>query len=223
MNGLDPRAQLALFAAIVLALLFGGTAGLVLGTTVAVLWTARTGVRRALGPLLAVLPLALFVAILDAAVGRATEGFAAAIRLEATTALALAFARSVDPRAMTDGLRALRVPYAFVFVLVAGARFVPVTAGDLGELVSAARLRGIAIDAGPLRRLAAWRVLVVPLLVITVRRGLQLGEAMEARGFSTASRRTTRARLVWRARDTLAVLAAAVSLGAVALLGSRLG
>lgn len=223
MSVLDPRAQLALFTAFVLALLFGGTTGLILGTAIAVVWTVIVGVRPALGPLLAVLPLALFVAILDAAAGRTVEGIAAAARLEATTALALAFARSVDAHAMTDGLRALRVPYAFVFVLVAGARFVPVTAGDLGELVSAARLRGLAIDAGPLRRLAAWRVLVVPLLVITVRRGLQLGEAMEARGFSRASRRTTRTRLAWRARDTLAVLAAAVSLGAVALLGSRLG
>lgn len=168
MRGLDPRAQLALFAALVLALLFGGAAGLALGLAVAVAWTIRTGARRAAGPLLAVLPLASFVALLDALAGRPSEGLAAGIRLEATTALALAFARSVDARAMTDGLRALRVPYSFVFVLVAGARFVPVASGDLGELIAAARLRGIGLEGSALRRLAAWRVITVPLLVITI-------------------------------------------------------
>lgn len=220
MSGRDPRAQLALFAALLLALLFGGPAGLALGAIVAVAWTLRTGARRAAGPLLAALPLALFVAVLDALAGRAADGVAAGLRLEATTALALAFARSVDPQAMADGLRALRVPYSFVFVLIAGARFIPVASDDLGELVTAARLRGIGVEGGALRRLAAWRVITVPLLVITIRRGLQLGEAMEARGFSTASRRTARTRLRWRASDTVALCVAIAYLVAVTLLGS---
>ncbi len=222
MTALDPRAQLALFAAVLLALLFGGWTGLVLGVLVASAWALRAGAGRAAGPLLAVVPLAIFVAALDALTGRAAEGAGAGLRLVATTALALAFARTVDARAMTDGLIALRVPHSFVFVLVAGARFVPVAAADLGELVTAARLRGLGIDAGPRRRLAAWRVILVPLLVITVRRGLQLGEAMEARGFSTASRRVARTALRWRRRDTAAVAASLGYLVAVALLGSRL-
>ncbi|HZP95925.1 MAG TPA: energy-coupling factor transporter transmembrane component T [Candidatus Limnocylindria bacterium] len=222
MSALDPRAQLALFAAILLGVLFGGMTGLVAGGAIAIIWTARSGASRARAPLAAVLPLALFVALLDAFAGRTSEGIAAGLRLVETTALALAFARSVDARAMTDALRALRLPHSFVFVLLAGARFVPVTGADLGELVTAARLRGIGVDAGPWRRLAAWRALLVPLLVITVRRGLQLGEAMEARGFSTASRRTVRTELRWRVRDSVAGLAALLYLALIALIGSRL-
>ncbi len=224
MSEMDPRAQLVVLTAVLLTTLFAGPIGLACGVAVAVVWTALAPARRrSLGPLIAVLPVALFVALLDALAGRAAEGVGAAVRLEATTAIALAFARTAEARAIADGLSALRVPYSLVFVLIAGARFVPVTAGDLGELVSAARLRGVAVDAAPLRRLAAWRVLLVPLLVITVRRGLQLGEAMEARGFSTASRRTIRTRLRWRGRDTIVSVAALGCLAAIALLGSRLG
>lgn len=224
MSEYDPRAQLALLAAALLGTLFGGLAGLACGAAVAVAWTAAAPTpRRSVGPLLAVLPIAIFVALLDALAGRVLEGLGAAFRLEVTTAIALAFARTADARRVADGLTALHVPYAFVFVLVAGARFVPVTAADLSALVTAARLRGVAVDAAPLRRLAAWRVLLVPLLVITVRRGLQLGEAMEARGFSTASRRTIRSVLRWRARDTAASVAALAYLAGIALLGSRLG
>lgn len=224
MSRADPRAQLAVLAAVLLATLFGGLAGLVCGAVVAVGWTAvAPSPRRSIGPLVGLLPIALFIALLDALAGRASEGVGAAMRLEVTTAIALAFARTADTRAIADGMSALRLPYSFVFVLVAGSRFVPVTASDLGELVTAARLRGIAVDAAPLRRIAAWRVLLVPLLVITVRRGLQLGEAMEARGFSTASRRTIRTRLRWRARDTLVSLTALGYLVAIALIGSRLG
>lgn len=223
MTRTDPRAQLAVLAAALLATLFGGVAGLVCGAAIAIVCTAfAPAPRRSIGPLVGLLPIAVFIALLDALAGRAAEGLGAAIRLEVTTAIALAFARSADARAIADGMSALRLPYAFVFVLVAGSRFIPVTASDLGELVTAARLRGIAVDAAPLRRIAAWRVLLVPLLVITVRRGLQLGEAMEARGFSTASRRTVRTRLRWRASDALVTLGAVAYLVAIALIGSRL-
>ena len=223
MSALDPRARLALFAAVLLGLLFGGWAGLAFGTAVAVAATVRTGLRVAVGPVMAVLPLALFVALLDAFAGRPAEGAGAGLRLVATVALAMSFARGSDARSLTEALVALRFPRSFVFVLVAGARFVPVAAGDLGELAMAARLRGVGIDAGPWRRLDAWRSLLVPLLVITVRRGLQLGEAMEARGFATASRRTGRTTLRWRPRDTAAALLALAYLVLVALVGSRLG
>lgn len=221
---IDPRASLAVLTAAICGTLFGGNAGLVLGGMVALAWTAGAPhARRSIGPLLAVLPIALLVATLDALAGRAAEGAAAAVRLTEVTAIALAFARASDARALADGLRALHVPYAVVFVLVAGARFVPVTAGDLGELLAAARLRGLGVDGGPLRRLSAWRVLLVPLLVITIRRGLQLGEAMEARGFATAARRTVRTTLAWRRTDMVVALLALAYLVAVALLRSRVG
>jgi energy-coupling factor transport system permease protein len=83
---------------------------------------------------------------------------------------------------------------------------VPNTVEDLANLRDSARLRGVRLDGPPWQQLAGWRVLLVPLLVITVRRGLQLGEAMEARAFGASARRTSRVRLRWRPVDGLAVL-----------------
>lgn len=220
--GLDPRAQLAAFAAAVLAALGGGLVGLAVVAAGATAWTLRLGsTGRSLRVVAAVVPLALAVVVLDALAGRGAEGAIAAARLVTVTALASAFARTVDARAMSDGLRALRVPYPVVFVLVAGARFVPLAAADLADLADAARLRGITNTGGAFRRIRDWGLLLVPLLVLTIRRGLQLGESMEARGFSGGAPRATRVELGWRARDTVVVLIAAAGLAALAALGAR--
>lgn len=222
MSGLDPRAQLAAFAALFLATLFGGPLGLAGGLAAACVWLAAQRLPRpALRALAASLPLAIAVLLLDALAGRGAEGLAAALRLGAATGLAAAFAGSAEPRGLAAALRALAVPYPIVFVLVAGARFIPLAAADLGALTDAARLRGMTIGGTLRRRLADWAALLVPLLVLTIRRGLQLGEAMEARGFHDGSRGTLRATLRWRGRDTAVTSAAAAWLLALVLAGAR--
>lgn len=220
MRSLDPRAQLAVFAALLLATLFGGRAGLAGGAVAAAIWIAAARPRSVRG-VAAVLPLALAVALFDALAGRPTDGVLAALRLVAATGLAIAFAATVDARALTAGLRALRVPFAVVFVLVAGARFVPVAAADLADLTDAARLRGLTITGSFRRRIADWSVLLVPLLVLTIRRGLQLGEAMEARGFSRGTRSASLVELRWRMRDTIAIGLALLALATIVAAGTR--
>jgi len=218
-SGLDPRTQLAVLAALLLAALFGGGLGLIAGAGAAAVWIAAHPHRaRSLRAVAAVLPLALAIAALDALAGRAAEGAGAGLRLLAVTALAIGFARTADSRAIADGLRALHVPYPLVFVLVVGARFMPVAAGDLTDLTDAARLRGITVTGSAWRRIADWTVLLVPLLVLTIRRGLQLGEAMEARGFSDDTRSASVVELRWHGRDTAVLAAAAATLAAVLLL-----
>jgi energy-coupling factor transport system permease protein len=101
-------------------------------------------------------------------------------------------------------------------LLVAGSSYVPATLSDLSHLRDAARLRGITLDGPPWKQLGGWRRLLVPLLVSTVRRGLQLGEAMEARAFGATRSRTQRRILRWRLADTVALLAAALYLILVA-------
>lgn len=215
MSALDPRVQLAWLAVTVLGALFGGETGL--GTAALLAGTAivSTGAVAAWLRVCAVLlPLALLVALLDALAGNLAGGVQAAVRLGTVASLGLAFARSADGERLIAGLRALRVPYPVVFVLVTGARFVPTTAADLARLRDAARLRGVRLDGPPWVQLRGWRVLLVPLLVGTVRRGLQLGEAMEARAFGVSRRRTVRHRLAWQARDTLALVLAITYLAA---------
>lgn len=218
MSRLDPRAQLAWLLAVVLGATFGGEAGLIAGAVLAVAALLAAGALGAgLKVLAALAPLALLVVAVDLAVGRLDEGVRIGARLLVLALVGTAFARVVDGERLVAALRWLRVPFAVSFVLVAGARFVPTTLRDLSDLRDAARLRGIAAEGPPWQRIAAWRVLLVPLLIATVRRGLQLGEAMEARGFDPSRPRTLRHGLAWHPRDWAGLLLAVGYVVGVAL------
>ncbi len=209
MRRLDPRAQLAWLAAAVALVLLGREVGLAVATVLGAGGVAgtrgwRTWSRLVIGlaPLLAVL------VALDALGGGLWTGLYVAARIVVLATVGHAFAQVADAERLVAGLRALRVPYPVTFVLVAGARFVPTTVADLVDLRDAARLRGVATEGSVLKRLRGWGVLLVPLLVGTIRRGLQLGEAMEARAFGAVAQRTVRHQLNWQLRDTLALFAA---------------
>lgn len=216
MKTLDPRVQLAWLAALVGAALVGAGVGVAAAAAVAL---GALVVERRLGGALrtavTVLPLAAAIGILDALAGDSVRGLVTGGRVVALVLGASAFTAVSDGEALVDALRWLRVPFDVTFALVTGARLVPLATADLADLADTARLRGIDVDGPPLRRLAAWTRLLVPLLVVTVRRGLRLGEAMELRAFAPGRPRTVRHRLRWRARDSLALAAALLYLSAI--------
>lgn len=82
-------------------------------------------------------------------------------------------------------------------------RLVPVLERDARDLQLV--LRGRGVELGPVRRLA-------PLLAGSLERGLNLAEAMEARGYGGA-RRTRAPRPPWTRLDRLALIAAAAIVG----------
>ncbi len=215
----DPRAHLAWLAAAVLAVLVGGVTGtaavaaLSLGTLV-----LRRQVARLRGTVTAVAPLAIALLLIDALVGVPASGSLVAFRIVALALAAGAFSAVADVDELLIALRWLRLPYDVAFALVAGSRLVPLAAADLGDLTDAARLRGIAIDGPAIDRLRSWSRLLVPLLVVTIRRGLRLGEAMEARGFSAERPRTVRATPRWRRTDTFVIACAMLFILAVTVL-----
>lgn len=220
MIALDPRAQLAWLAAVVIGALFGGVPGVAVAAAAGLV--ALGGARR--GPVarrtvLAVMPLAAAILVVDALAGQTDRGALTAARVVALALVGTAFAAVADGEALVAALRWSRVPYDVTFALVAGARMIPLATADLADLADAARLRGIAIDGAPVDRLRSWSRLLVPLLVVTIRRGLRLGEAMEARGFVPGGGRTVRSELRWRASDTLAAAAAVAYAAAVLVIG----
>ncbi|HEX9436339.1 MAG TPA: energy-coupling factor transporter transmembrane component T [Candidatus Limnocylindria bacterium] len=219
MTALDPRVQLAGLAAVVIGALFGGVPGVAVAAAAALVTVRPLGPGRVVRrTVVYVAPLAAVILVADALAGQLDRGALTAARVLALALVGSAFAAVADGEALVAALRWLRVPYDMTFALVAGARLVPVAAADLADLSDAARLRGISIDGGPVDRLRSWSRLLVPLLVVTIRRGLRLGEAMEARGFVPGAGRTVRSRLVWRTSDTVATVAAvAYAIGVIAI------
>lgn len=216
MRRIDPRAQLAWLVAVVAGALFAGPVGVGAALALGVVVLVRVGrLARALRLAVTVLPLGAAIGILDALAGDPARGATTGARVIALVVVAAAFAAVADGDALVDALRWLRVPFDVTFTLVTGARLVPLATADLRDLADTARLRGIDLDGAPPRRLRSWARLLVPLLVVTVRRGLRLGEAMEARAFAADRPRTTRSRLRWTARDLAAFGGALLYLSAV--------
>jgi energy-coupling factor transport system permease protein len=98
-----------------------------------------------------------------------------------------------------------------VLAVALATRLVPTLERDAAGLVESLRGRGVAVDT-----MRARAQLVSPLLAGSLERGVNLAEAMEARGYGRAAR-TRIPPPPWRTRDRLAVAAACafVALGAM--------
>lgn len=139
-------------------------------------------------------------------------GAAAAARVLATVALAAAIFAWADPDRMLAGLGRMAPRSALVSALA--ARLVPTLGRDARAISETARLRGMALTSGPrLQRAKAAAPLALPLVGSALERGLDVAEAMAARGYGEA-RRT---RLPERRRDAgeVVTLALAVALAVV--------
>jgi energy-coupling factor transport system permease protein len=235
---LDPRVKLALVAeAIVFTFLWPSAWGAlaVSAACLLLLWQAQVPTARILAFLRGIVPLLLMVLVLTAlfaggsgpalvAIGplRITadgvlQGIMLASRL---LALGLAFffwLSTTDQAAMVRGFVALRMPYTWGLTLALALRYLPILAGLFGQVREAQQARGL--DLGQKRfyeRLAAYRPILIALLISALRNSERLGWALEARALGAHGiRRSVFRPLHLRRTDlwALAVLAALLLAG----------
>lgn len=133
-------------------------------------------------------------------------GATAALRLVALLGPFVVVAHAVDAKAIFDAMRSAHLPAAGAMATALSIRFLPTMADDARKIRRAQRARGLAV--GGLRD--SPRVLA-PLLGRSIDRGMDLAEALAARGFGSGDRTTIRTRpgrpRIWPA------LAAAISVG----------
>ena len=78
----------------------------------------------------------------------------------------------------------LGYPNALSFTFTTAVRLVPTLAADAQTVVDAQRSSGLELDKGNLfRRVRNYVPILIPLLLIAIRRSLELAEALESRGF----------------------------------------
>ncbi|MCW2962334.1 MAG: transporter related protein [Thermoleophilia bacterium] len=221
---IDARVRLLATAAVVVAALVADSVlvvGAIVVATCVVLAGARVEGRRIRAATRPVVALGVALVLLQLLFGQATEVelwpghavtsgvLAAVVRIlqvlaivvatlvltvrTSTVDLAAAIARLGAP------LRLLRVPVdELALVTSIGLGFVPVLADELDRLRLAQAARGIGLGVrGPLTRLRASAMLLVPLFVLAFRRAQQLAEALTVRGYDPR-----RARTEWRERGT---------------------
>jgi energy-coupling factor transport system permease protein len=109
----------------------------------------------------------------------------------------------------------LGYPNALSFTFTTAVRLVPTLAVDAQTVVDAQRSRGLELDKGNLlRRVRNYIPILIPLLLIAIRRSLELAEALESRGFPGKEGRTSLFQLKLKGTDYAII---GVSIAAIVL------
>lgn len=101
-------------------------------------------------------------------------------------------------------LTQLGLPYEIAFMVLVGLRFLPFLREAAQDVLWAVQMRGGRLHGvGLLPRLRLYLSLVLPVVVLALRRSENLAIAMEARAFRCKPTRTFRRRLIMRREDWL--------------------
>lgn len=101
------------------------------------------------------------------------------------------FFLSTSPDKLSLALEKARIPYEFNFAFITAIRFVPVLADEAQTIMDAQRSRGLELDKGNfLTRIRNYIPILLPLIINSIRRSLELAEAMESRAFGAVEDRT---------------------------------
>jgi energy-coupling factor transport system permease protein len=98
---------------------------------------------------------------------------------------------TTSPDKLSLALEKARIPYEFNFAFITAIRFVPVLADEAQTIMDAQRSRGLELDKGNfLTRIKNYIPILLPLIINSIRRSLELAEAMESRAFGATENRT---------------------------------
>ena len=149
-------------------------------------------------------------------------GVVTALRILAIALPGILVLATIDPVDLTDALvQQLRIPARFGYGALAASRLLPLLTDDWRSQALAARARGVTVR-GPVSRVRQLLCRVLLLLVSAIRRATRLAVALDARGFATADRSTSRPS-AWTVRDTIVVVAGVVVAVAVVWVSVSVG
>ena len=123
------------------------------------------------------------------------------------------------PLELADGLDALLSPLGKIgfpahesaMMIGMALRFIPLLMQETDKIIRAQLSRGARLDQGNIfQRVKAFFPVLIPLFIIIFRRADEIALAMEARGYEGSSGRTRRRPLVWKVKDSLAVIVSAL-------------
>ena len=146
-------------------------------------------------------------------------GLFLALRILLLVSVAGLLTATTAPVALADGvedllspLRKLRFPaHEVAMMMTIALRFIPTLHEETQKITRAQAARGADFSEGGLfRRVRAMLPVLVPLTIGAFRRADELAEAMESRGYRGGDGRTRYRELRFRARDALALAAAAL-------------
>ncbi|MFW9910195.1 MAG: energy-coupling factor transporter transmembrane component T family protein [Candidatus Thorarchaeota archaeon] len=226
-HDLDPRAKLV-FSIILAAisLMFSEIVPLLLVLTFLIpMIAAAKSLRRWAKSMRGLAALLIFIIIFNTLLSTAEYPFsysiALSLRLIALMTSFSLFFLTVHPDELSQALIQMRVRFEFAFAMSMAMRYVPTLGQEAYAIMDAQRARGVELDKGNLlKRIRNIVPIIVPLIIVSIRRALSVAESMESRGFGASENRTYLETLSFRKRDWAVVILSLVIL--VALIYVRL-
>jgi energy-coupling factor transport system permease protein len=150
--------------------------------------------------------LLLFIVIFNTLLSTVSNSFshsiALAIRLLALMTSFSIFFLTVHPDQLAQALIQMRVRFEFAFAMSMAMRYVPTLGQEAYAIMDAQKARGVELDKGNvLKRIRNIVPIIVPLIIVSIRRALSVAESMESRGFGASENRTYMELLKFRKRD----------------------
>lgn len=148
------------------------------------------------------------------------------MRLFAIIIIASMMMFTTSPMALADGFERIFHPFSRVgfpasemaMMMTIALRFIPTLFEETERIIRAQRSRGADLETGGIiKRIKNYIPIFIPLFVLVFKRAENLAVAMEARCYVPGADRTRMRPLVWRSRDSAALLlCACCSVGAAA-------
>jgi len=134
---------------------------------------------------------------------------------------------TTTPVDLCDGLESLlyplnliRIPvHVLALIMSIALRFIPTLIDETNRIISAQKARGAEFESRNMaKRVKAIVPVLIPLLLSSFRRAEELGDAMDARCYSSGNKRTKYKKLKFSWRDLVGLLFAAIFIAGVILL-----
>lgn len=217
---LDPRAKLLLsFSLAVVSLIFIELFVLLLLLVIVLvpIMAAARSLRRWSRSMKSLSILLVFIIVFNTLLSGATYPFnysiALSLRLVALMTSFSIFFLTVHPDELSQALIQMRVRFEFAFAMSMAMRYVPTLAREAYAIMDAQKARGVELDKGNLlTRIRNIIPIIVPLIIVSIRRALSIAESMESRGFGACEKRTYMDRLRFRKHDWAVVCASLIAL-----------
>ncbi|MFW9889638.1 MAG: energy-coupling factor transporter transmembrane component T family protein [Candidatus Thorarchaeota archaeon] len=218
-HNLDPRSKMMLTLTLaVISLLFLDIVPLlIILVTMIPLLIAAKSLRRWARSMKGMSYLLLFIVIFNTLLSTASNPFshsiALAIRLLALMTSFSIFFLTVHPDQLAQSLIQMRVRFEFAFAMSMAMRYVPTLGQEAYAIMDAQKARGVELDKGNiLKRIRNIVPIIVPLIIVSIRRALSVAESMESRGFGASGNRTYMDLLRFRRRDWAVLLLSLLAL-----------
>ncbi len=207
-HNLDPRAKLVISICLAgISLMFTDIIPMVLMICFLIpLIAAAKSLKRWATSMRGLLPLLLFIIVFNTLLSTTEYPFSHSIglslRLVALMTSFSLFFLTVHPDELSQALIQMGIRFEFAFAMSMAMRYVPTLGQEAYAIMDAQRARGVELDKGNmLKRIRNIVPIIVPLIIVSIRRALSIAESMESRGFGASEKRTYMETLSFRKRD----------------------